>query len=79
MLIPIHRYEIGAGAADWTDAERAVREAAKKGAAVSSTIAVKTGKVKRKAGEAVDEAYKEAEKFNEGGKKKKSKFTKGGR
>lgn len=45
---------------------------------VSSTIAVKTGKAsKRKAGEAVDEAYKEAQKFNEGGKKKKSKFTKG--
>ncbi|KAF2437434.1 N-acetyltransferas-like protein [Karstenula rhodostoma CBS 690.94] len=75
--LPLGKYEIGAGAADWTDAERAVRDAAKKGTGVPSTMAVKTGKAKRKAGEAVDEAYKEAQKFNEGGKKKKSKFTKG--
>jgi N-acetyltransferase 10 len=40
---------------------------------------VKTGKAgKRKAGEALNEAYQEAEKFREtGGKKKKSKFGKG--
>ncbi|KAF9736362.1 killer toxin resistant protein [Paraphaeosphaeria minitans] len=76
--LPLGKYEIGAGAADWTEAERTVRDAAKKGAGLPSTIAVKTGKAnKRKAGEAVDEAYKEAQKFNEGGKKKKSKFTKG--
>lgn len=42
------------------------------------TVSVKTGKdKKRKAGVAVEEAYKEAEKFKEGGKKKKSKFGKG--
>lgn len=78
-MLTFDRYEIGAGAADWTEAERTVREAAKKGAGIPSTMAVKTGKAsKRKAGEAVDEAYKEAQKFNEGGKKKKSKFAKGG-
>jgi N-acetyltransferase 10 len=38
---------------------------------------VKTGKdKKRKAGEAVEEAYKEAEKAREGGKKKRSKGSK---
>jgi N-acetyltransferase 10 len=38
---------------------------------------VKTGKDnKRKAGEALGEAQKEAEKFKEGGKKKKSKWGK---
>ena len=42
------------------------------------TVSVKTGKAaKRKAGEALDEAYKEVEKFKEGGKKKRSKFGKG--
>lgn len=75
-----HRYEIGAGTTDWTDAERQVRDAAKKGSDVGTTVSVKTGKAnKRKAGEAVDEAYKEAERFKEGGKKKKSKFAKGSR
>ncbi|KAF1975777.1 DUF699-domain-containing protein [Bimuria novae-zelandiae CBS 107.79] len=76
--LPLGKYEIGAGATDWTDAERQVRDAAKKGSQVSTTVSVKTGKAnKRKAGEAVDEAYKEAEKFKEGGKKKKSKPSKG--
>jgi N-acetyltransferase 10 len=42
------------------------------------TIAVKTGEKKRKVGEAVEEAFKEAEKFKEsaGGKKKKQKSSK---
>lgn len=40
------------------------------------TVAVKTGEKKRKVGEAVEEAYKEAEKFKEGGKKKKQKSGK---
>jgi N-acetyltransferase 10 len=35
------------------------------------TVAVKTGEKKRKVGEAVEEAYKEAKKFEEGGKKSK--------
>jgi len=40
------------------------------------TVSVKTGKdKKRKAGEAMDEALKEAERFKGGGKKK-SKFSK---
>lgn len=55
-----------------------MRDAAAKGGDV--TVAVKTGKAsKRKAGEAVDEAYREAERFKEGGKKKKSRFGKGGK
>jgi N-acetyltransferase 10 len=40
------------------------------------TVAVKTGEKKRKVGEAVEEAYKEAEKFKEGSKKKKHKSGK---
>ena len=40
---------------------------------------MKSGKdKKRKAGDAVEEAYKEAEKVKEGGKKKKSRFGKKG-
>lgn len=72
------RYAIGAGPTEWAEAEKQIRKAAKDGAPVSATVSVKTGKVnKRKAGEAVDEAYKEAEKFKEGGKKKKAKSAKG--
>jgi N-acetyltransferase 10 len=71
------RYEIAAGATDWADAERQVRDTAKEGKAV--TVSVKAGKdKKRKAGDAVEEAYKEAEKIKEGGKKKKSRFGKKG-
>ncbi|OAL55712.1 DUF699-domain-containing protein [Pyrenochaeta sp. DS3sAY3a] len=74
--LPLHKYEIGAGADDWEDAERAISKAAAKGGAGSMTVAVKTGEKKRKVGEAVEEAYKEAEKFKEGGKKKKHKSGK---
>ncbi|KAJ4372191.1 N-acetyltransferase 10 [Neocucurbitaria cava] len=76
--LPLHKYEIGAGAADWEDAERAISKAATKGGSSSMTVAVKTGEKKRKVGEAVEEAYKEAEKFKEGGKKKKHKSSKRG-
>lgn len=65
------RYEIGAGATDWDDAERVVSKATKGGATENLTVSVKTGEKKRKVGEAVEEAYKEAEKFKEGGKKSK--------
>lgn len=52
---------------------------AKNGGASNVTVAVKTGERKRKVGEAVEEAYKEAEKFKEGGKKsKKQKSSKRG-
>ncbi|ORY05067.1 GNAT acetyltransferase 2-domain-containing protein [Clohesyomyces aquaticus] len=72
--LPLDRYEITAGGADWEDAERTV---AKTGGAKDVTVSVKTGKdKKRKAGSAVEEAYKEAEQFKEGGKKKKGKFGK---
>jgi N-acetyltransferase 10 len=75
--LPLDRYEIAAGATDWADAERQVRDTAKEGKAV--TVSVKAGKdKKRKAGDAVEEAYKEAEKVKEGGKKKKSRFGKKG-
>ncbi|KAJ4287927.1 N-acetyltransferase 10 [Kalmusia sp. IMI 367209] len=76
--LPLEKYEIGAGSTDWTDAERQIRKATKEGGPTSTTVSVKTGKAnKRKAGEAIDEAYKEAEKFKDGGKKKKSKSSKG--
>ncbi|KAH7076895.1 GNAT acetyltransferase 2-domain-containing protein [Paraphoma chrysanthemicola] len=75
--LPLHKYEIGAGADDWQEAERSVSKAAKNGAASNLTVAVKTGEKKRKVGEAVEEAFKEAEKFKEsGGKKKKHKSRK---
>ena len=72
-----NRYEIGTGAADWEDAERAVSKAAKKGGAGNMTVAVKTGEKKRKVGEAVEEAYKEEEKFKEGAAKKSKKHKSG--
>lgn len=72
------RYEVSNGAADWQEAERSIAKAAKDGKASNLTVAVKTGEKKRKVGEAVEEAYKEAEKFKEGagGKKKKHKSSK---
>ncbi|KAF2467378.1 N-acetyltransferas-like protein [Lindgomyces ingoldianus] len=79
--LPLDRYEITAGGTDWADAERQIRSAAAKdGGAKAMTVSVKAGKEKkRKAGAAVEEAYREAEQLKEGGKKKKSKFGKGGR
>lgn len=74
--LPLHKYAIGAGATEWEDAEKAISKAATKGGASNITVAVKTGEKKRKVGEAVEEAYKEAEKFKEGGKKKKHKSGK---
>jgi N-acetyltransferase 10 len=71
----IQRYEIGAGATDWQDAERAINKATKEGGVKNLTVAVKTGEKKRKVGEAVEEAFKEAEKLKEGGKKKKQKSS----
>ncbi|KAF1360563.1 N-acetyltransferas-like protein [Lizonia empirigonia] len=71
--LPLHKYEIGAGADDWADAERSVAKAAKGGRVDNLTVAVKTGEKKRKAGEAVAEAYKEAEKGKEKSEKKHKK------
>lgn len=72
------RYEISTGSTDWADAERQIRSSAKDGGAKSMTVSVKSGNKdkKRKAGDAVEEAQKEAERFQEGGKKKKSKSGK---
>ncbi|KAI8940254.1 killer toxin resistant protein [Plenodomus lindquistii] len=77
--LPLHRYEIGAPAAAWEDAERAVSKTAKNGGTSSVTVAVKTGEKKRKVGEAVEEAYKEAEKFKENAAKKSKKHKSGKR
>ncbi|CAI6284530.1 unnamed protein product [Periconia digitata] len=67
--LPLEKYAIDAGATDWADAEKQISKAAKKGGSNSMTVSVKTGKdKKRKAGEAVEEAYKEV--HREGGKKK---------
>ncbi|EUC35972.1 hypothetical protein COCCADRAFT_89278 [Bipolaris zeicola 26-R-13] len=78
--LPLHKYEIGAGATDWEDAERAISNATKKGGAAGSmTVSVKTGEKKRKVGEAVEEAYKEAEKFKESAGKKSKKHKSGKR
>ncbi|KAH6638002.1 N-acetyltransferas-like protein [Boeremia exigua] len=71
--LPLHKYEIGAAADDWTEAERSVAKAAKGGRVDTLTVAVKTGEKKRKAGEAVAEAYKEAEKSKEKSEKKHKK------
>ncbi|KAF9699808.1 hypothetical protein EKO04_002229 [Ascochyta lentis] len=71
--LPLHKYEIGAGADDWADAERSVAKASKGGRVDNLTVAVKTGEKKRKAGEAVSEAYKEAEKGKEKSEKKHKK------
>ncbi|KAF1836693.1 DUF699-domain-containing protein [Decorospora gaudefroyi] len=87
--LPLHRYEIGAGAqaADWEEAERLVGKAASKrgpDAATNVTVAVKTGgDKKRKVGEAVGEALREADGVGEagggGGAKKKSKKGRAGK
>ena len=66
-------YVIVAGADDWTEAERSVAKASKGGRADNLTVAVKTGEKKRKAGDAVAEAYKEAEKGKEKSEKKHKK------
>ncbi|KAF3046641.1 killer toxin resistant protein [Didymella heteroderae] len=71
--LPLHKYEIGAGADDWTEAERSVAKASKGGRIDNLTVSVKTGEKKRKAGEAVAEAYKESEKHKEKGEKKHKK------
>jgi N-acetyltransferase 10 len=42
-------------------------------------VAVKTGEKKRKVGEAVEEAYKEAEKFKEGAAKRIKNHKKSGK
>ena len=72
-----NRYQIGANADDWEDAERAINKSVKNGGSSTMTVAVKTGERKRKVGEAVEEAYKEAEKFKDGGSGKKKKHKSG--
>jgi N-acetyltransferase 10 len=71
--LPLDNYEMANGDAAWEDAEKQIREAEKKGGAANKTIAVKSEKKekesKRKAGEALAEVQKEAEKY--GGKKSK--------
>ena len=65
-------YEIADGGADWEDAERQIRAAHVDGSK-SLTVSVKTGKpAKRKAGEAVEEAYREDILAKEGKKTKKA-------
>ncbi|KAF2739338.1 N-acetyltransferas-like protein [Polyplosphaeria fusca] len=76
--LPLDRYEIAAGDTEWADAERQIRNATKDGAPKSATVSVKTSKEKkRKAGDALAEAYAEADKSAEGSKKKKNKSGKG--
>ena len=72
--LPLEQYATANGEADWEAAERQVREAERSGRK-SNTVSVKTSrpeeKEKRKAGEALAEAQKEADRFN--GKFKKAK------
>ncbi|KAM3419782.1 RNA cytidine acetyltransferase [Cercospora zeina] len=74
--LPLDKYAIQEGEAGWEDAEKQVKDAAKKGKSVS-TIAVKSSKKgeekKRKAGEALREAQEEAERTGGGGGKKSKK------
>lgn len=72
------RYEIADGGADWADAERQVRSS-KGDSNKALTVSVKSGKSssKRKAGEAIEEAYKEEIAAKEGKKARKSGGKKG--
>lgn len=74
--LPLENYEMANGDAAWQDAEKQIRAAEKKGDAGNKTVAVKNDKKekdgKRKAGEALAEAQKEAEKYS-GKKSKKTK------
>ncbi|OCK77701.1 N-acetyltransferas-like protein [Lepidopterella palustris CBS 459.81] len=77
--LPLDRYEIADGGADWENAERQIR-AAHANNGKSMTVAVKTGKgPKRKAGEAIEEALREAEGVGWKEGKKSKKGRKGGR
>ena len=66
------------GGADWADAERQIRTAHQDGSgAKSTTVSIKAGKsAKRKAGDALQEASREAERLNDGSSKKKGKTGK---
>ncbi|KAK3648764.1 N-acetyltransferase 10 [Elasticomyces elasticus] len=68
--LPLDHYAIANGDAEWEEAEKAVKQGKK-----ASTFAVKSGrsgeKAKRKAGEALGEAQKEAEAGGGRGKKNK--------
>ena len=72
--LPLDQYAKANGEVAWEDAEEQVKEASKKGKS-STTVSVKSSrhenKAKRKAGEALAEAQKEAERV--GGKFKKAK------
>jgi N-acetyltransferase 10 len=74
--LPLDKYEMGNGDAAWEDAEKQIRDAEKRGGASNKTIAVKSEKKekesKRKAGEALAEVQKEAEKYS-GKRSKKAK------
>ncbi|KAF2806768.1 DUF699-domain-containing protein [Mytilinidion resinicola] len=71
--LPLDQYTIDSENANWEDAERKVRAAQAKGSK-EITVSIKTGKSsKRKAGEAVEEAYQEAMGASKEGKSKKSK------
>jgi len=70
--LPLDKYTIDSENANWEEAEQKVLAAQAKGGK-DITVSIKTGKSsKRKAGEAVEEAYKEAMGTKEG-KSKKSK------
>lgn len=75
--LPLDKYEVAGGAGnDWDEAERQVQRTSQRGADGATTVSVrKTGQAKsakRKAGEAVAEAWKEEGKARDGGKKKKA-------
>lgn len=69
----LSRYEIQGGVADWEGAEKQIRDA-QPGRGKSTTVSVRTGGSKRKAGEAVQDALKEIE-----GSERKGKSSKKGK
>ena len=72
-----NRYEISTGKADWEDAERLISKTVKNGDS-NIVVAVKSSKdKKRKAGEAVAEALKEANGGSAEGSKKPKKSKHG--
>ncbi|KAF2836384.1 putative nucleolar ATPase Kre33 [Patellaria atrata CBS 101060] len=73
--LPLDRYKIADGGAAWQEAERQIRAAQKTGAK-SMTVSIKSSKPghgKRKVGEAVEEALKEANAATEGKSRKHKK------
>ncbi|KAG9532079.1 hypothetical protein KCU77_g24245, partial [Aureobasidium melanogenum] len=71
--LPLDKYAIANGEADWDEAERQIQKAGgRSGKSTTVSVKLKSASSKRKAGEALEEVQKEAANF-EGKKSKKGK------